>query len=114
MVAVRPRVGVRRKGTRTKTSKELVQECRLPWQKPQKNLTPYRVAQSMISLLVQIGSPTIRAKTRGKSAGFKIGQTRSKRKRYPIVKKRFSRRKKNKKNTTWKVSQRQVVANFKN
>ena len=78
-------------------SRELIQQCHLPWQKPQKNVTPQRVAQSMISLLVEMSSPTRVAKTRGKSAGFKIGQTRSKRKRYPMVKKRFSRRKKNKK-----------------
>ena len=94
MVAVRPRVGVRRKGTRTKTSKELVQECRLPWQKPQKNLTPYRVAQSMISLLVQIGSPTIRAKTRGKSAGFKTGDSRKKKRDIPLSKNDFPEGKK--------------------
>ena len=75
-------------------SKDLVQECHLPWQKPQKNLTPYRVAQSMISLLFQMSSPTRVAKTRGKSAGFKTGGRRTKKKRYPIVKKRLSRRKK--------------------
>ena len=78
-------------------SKDLVEEYHLPWQKPQKNLTPYRVAQSMILLLVQMSSPTRQAKTRGKSAGFKTGHSRTKKKRYPIVKKRFSRRKKTQK-----------------
>ena len=78
-------------------SKDLVEQYHLPWQKPQKNLTPYRVAQSMISLLVEINSPARGAKTRGKSAGFEKGKSRIKKKRYPIVKKRFSRRKKSKK-----------------
>ena len=75
-------------------SKDLVQQYHLPWQKPQTNLTPQRVAQSMIKLLIEIGSPTRRAKTRGKSLGLKQGQSRIKRKQYPIVKKRQSRRKK--------------------
>ena len=75
-------------------AKELVQEHHLPWQKPQENLTPQRVAQSMLSLLIEIGSPTRLAKTRGKSAGCHKGQKRIKRKRYPLVKKRPSRSKK--------------------
>ena len=77
--------------------KELVQEHHLPWQKPPKNLTPPRVAQSMISLLIEIGSPTRVAQTRGKSVGCQKGQTRTKRKRYPLVKKRPSRSKKSQK-----------------
>ena len=75
-------------------SRDLVKQWHLPWQKPQKNLTPQRVAQSMIKLLMEIGSPTRTTKTRGKSLGFKKGQNRTKRKQYPIVKKRQSRRKK--------------------
>ncbi len=78
-------------------AKELVQEHHLPWQKPQGNLTPQRVAQSMISLLIEIGSPTRVAKTRGKSVGCQKGQKRIKRKRYPLVKKRPSRSKKSQK-----------------
>ena len=62
--------------------KELVQDHHLPWQKPQKNLTPQRVSQSMISLLIEIGSLTRVPKTRGKSVGCQKGQTRTKRKRY--------------------------------
>jgi hypothetical protein len=74
--------------------KDLVKQHHLPWQKPQENLTPQRVAQSMFSLLIEIGSPTKLSKTRGKSIGFKKGQKRMKRKRYPLVKKRQSRNKK--------------------
>ena len=74
--------------------KDLVEENHLPWQKPQENLTPQRVAQSMFSLLIEIGSPTRLPKTRGKSIGCKKGQKRMKRKRYPLVKKRQSKSKK--------------------
>ena len=63
--------------------KDLVEQHHLPGQKPQENLTPQRVAQSMFSLLIEIGSPTKAAKSRGKSIGFKKGQKRMKRKRYP-------------------------------
>ena len=75
-------------------AKDLVAQNHLPWQKAQENLTPQRVAQSMFSLLIEIGSPTRLAKTRGKSAGCHKGQKRIKRKRYPMVKKRPSRSKK--------------------
>ena len=75
-------------------AKDVVQEHHLPWQKPQENLTPQRVAQSMFSLLIEIGSPTRIPKTRGKSAGCQKGQKRMKRKRYPLVKKRRARSKK--------------------
>jgi hypothetical protein len=71
-------------------AKDLVSQQHLPWQSPQDNLTPGRVAQSMFSLLVEMGSPTMVPKTRGKSPGWPTGQTRSQRKTYPIVKKRYS------------------------
>jgi hypothetical protein len=74
-------------------ARDLVAEHHLPWQKPQTNLTPERVAQSIFSLLIEIGSPVQPPKTRGKSPGWKKGQPRSKRKTYPIVKKRQSRTK---------------------
>jgi hypothetical protein len=92
-------------------ARELVEEHHLPWQKPQTKLTPERVAQSMVSLLREIGSPTVVPKTCGKSPGWKKGQKRmlrllgfpqkasstkerNKRKTYPVVKKRVSRGKK--------------------
>lgn len=70
---------------------DLVEDCRLPWQSKLKNLTPGRVAQSMFSLLVEIGSPTTAPKTRGKSPGWKKGQKRLSRKTYPMAKKGQSR-----------------------
>ena len=78
-------------------AKNLVTEHHLPWQSPIKNLTPGRVAQSLFSLLVEIGSPTTSPKTRGKAPGWKQGEKRSKRKTYPIAKKSHSRVKKSKK-----------------
>jgi hypothetical protein len=78
-------------------AKDIVQDHHLPWQKPQTNLSPERVAQSLFSLLMEIGSPTLAPKTRGKSNGWKMGQKRNKRKTYPVVKKRVSSSKKTKK-----------------
>jgi hypothetical protein len=78
-------------------AKDLVQEHNLPWQSPVKKLTPGRVAQSIFSLLVEIGTLTTLPKTRGKSPGWKTGHKRKKRKTYPIAKKGHSRAKKSKK-----------------
>ncbi|WP_446684867.1 NF041680 family putative transposase (plasmid) [Cyanobacterium sp. IPPAS B-1200] len=75
-------------------SKDLVKEYHLPWQKPQQNLTPGRVALSMTSLLMDIGSPTLSPKSRGKSHGWPKGRKRNKAKVYPMVKKRLSKTKK--------------------
>jgi hypothetical protein len=68
-------------------AKDLVQQHHLPWQSSQKNLTPGRVAQSLFSLLVEIGTPASSPKTRGKSPGWKTGQKRRSKKRDPIAKK---------------------------
>jgi hypothetical protein len=75
-------------------AKDLVVENRLPWQAATINLTPGRVAQSMISVLVEIGTPAQSPKPRGKSPGWAKGNTRTKPPRYPTVKKRASRPKK--------------------
>jgi len=78
-------------------AKDLVEDHHLPWQSPQTNLTPGRVAQSIFSLLVEIDTPATLPKPRGKSPGWKQGEKRSKRKTYPIAKKSHSRAKKSKK-----------------
>ncbi len=75
-------------------AKDLVEESHLPWQSSLKNLTPGRVAQSILPLLIEIGTPASSPKTRGKSTGWKTGQKRSKKKTYPLVKKSYSRPKK--------------------
>ncbi|WP_287283986.1 MULTISPECIES: hypothetical protein [unclassified Okeania] len=50
----------------------------------------------MFGLLVKIRTPAKTAKPRGKSTGWKTGKVRSKRTRYPVVKKRKSPTKKTK------------------
>ncbi len=80
-------------------AKDLVEEHRLPWQSSPKNLTPGRVAQSLFSLLVEIGTPASSPKTRGKSPGWITGVQRSKKKTYPIAKKSYSKPKNSKTKT---------------
>ncbi|NES22823.1 MAG: transposase [Symploca sp. SIO3E6] len=81
-------------------ARDIVKEHHLPWQKPQSNLTPGRVAQSMLGLLVEIGTPALPPKPRGKSPGWKSGKKRRKRTRYPLVKKGKSTYKKTKNKKT--------------
>ena len=78
-------------------ARELVIENRLPWQSATIDLTPGRVAQSMFSVLVDIGTPTKIPKYRGKAPGWEKGKVRTKAPCYPTVKKRVSRRKKSSK-----------------
>jgi hypothetical protein len=75
-------------------ARDLVADCPLPWQKSQTHLTPGRVAQSMAALFSQLGTPAQAPKPRGKSPGWTQGQPRTPRVRAPIVKKRYSKRKK--------------------
>jgi hypothetical protein len=56
-------------------------------QKPQTNLTPGRVSQNFGSIIAMIGTPACSPKPRGKSPGWQKGQNRTKKIRYPIVKK---------------------------
>jgi hypothetical protein len=55
-------------------ARDLVVENVLPWQSATINLTPGRVAQSMLSVLVDIGTPTKMPKHRGKSPGWEKGK----------------------------------------
>lgn len=64
-----------------------------PWQKPQSNLTPGRVCQGMGGVLAAISTPAQAPKPRGKSPGWPKGRPRSRRQRYPVVKKGSKRRK---------------------
>ncbi len=75
-------------------ARDLVNDRPLPWQKPQTQLTPGRVAQSMPTLFIQLGTPAQVPKPRGKSPGWIPGQVPTPRVRAPIVKKRCSKRKK--------------------
>ena len=75
-------------------ARDLVTQYRLPWQSVTLNLSPGRVAQSMFSLLVQIGTPASAPKQRGKSNGRIIGFKCTPRTRYPVAKKTYSKPKK--------------------
>jgi hypothetical protein len=75
-------------------AKDLVEQNHLPWQSSQKHLTPREVAQSLFSLLIEIGTPASFPKPRGKSPGWKTGRKRSKKRTYPIAKKSYSHPKK--------------------
>ncbi|MBC1236265.1 MULTISPECIES: NF041680 family putative transposase [Nostoc] len=71
-------------------ARDIVNDNPLPWQKQMTQLTPGRVAQAMPAILVRVSTPSIPPKPRGKSPGWKKGQSRQRRIRYPIVKKRTS------------------------
>ncbi len=66
----------------------------LPWQAAQDKLSPGRVAQAFAVILAAIGTPAKAPKTRGKAPGWPKHKPRTPRQRYPIVKKRASKRKK--------------------
>ncbi|MDJ0799164.1 MAG: NF041680 family putative transposase [Calothrix sp. MO_167.B12] len=68
-------------------ARDIVTDNPLPWQKSLDKMTPGRVAQAMGSILAVIGTPAGSPKPRGKSPGWKRGQPRQRRNRYPIVKK---------------------------
>ena len=80
-------------------AREIIEDNPLPWQKTQtlEKLTPGRVAQSFLGLLVEIGTPAKPPKTRGKSPGWSKGKKRKKKPRYPTVKKTVTRQKKSEK-----------------
>ena len=68
-------------------ARDIVADKPLPWQNSSTNLTPGRVAQAMGGVLAAIGTPAAQPKPRGKSPGWPEGQPRSRRIRYPTVKK---------------------------
>jgi len=68
-------------------AKDVVTEIRLPWPKSLPELTPGRVVQSMLPLLIKIGTPTVVPKQRGNSDGWETGKPRTPKCRYPVVKK---------------------------
>ena len=68
-------------------SRPIVKEQPLPWQKPQRKLTPQRVQQSLPLIFAQFGSPARKPKTRGKSPGWPKGRRRTPKQRFCVVKK---------------------------
>ena len=59
----------------------------LPWQKPQRKLTPQRVQQALPLIFAQFGSPARKPKMRGKSPGWPRGKRRTPKQRFKVVKK---------------------------
>lgn len=84
-------------------AREVVKDQPKPWQKPQTNLTPGRVQQSIAPLLASIGTPAAAPKPRGKSPGWQKGRSREKRTTYPLVKKHPRNVKKRPKKPTRKI-----------
>ena len=72
-------------------ARDIVADNPLPWQKSLGKLTPGRVAQAMGGVLAAIGTPTTSPKPRGKSPGWEPGKPRSRKNRYPTVKKRSNK-----------------------
>lgn len=70
----------------------------LPWQAPQAQRSPGRVAQAFAVILAVIGTPAKVSKTRGKAPGWTPEAPRTPRPRYPTVKKRPPRPKKSEAN----------------
>lgn len=72
-------------------ARDIVADNPLPWQKSLDKLTPGRVAQAMGGVLAAIGTPATLPKPRGKSPGWEPGKPRTRKNRYPTVKKRASK-----------------------
>ena len=68
-----------------------IQDCHLPWQKPLAHPTPGRVANGFATILANIGTPARSPKPRGKSPGWPTGKARKHRKRFPTVRKSYSK-----------------------
>ena len=68
-------------------SRPIVKDQPLPWQKPQSELTPQRVQQSLPLIFWQFGSPARPPKRRGKSPGWPKGRPRTPKQRFKVVKK---------------------------
>ena len=68
-------------------SRPIVEDHPLPWQKPQKELTPQRVQQAIPLIFVQFGSPARPSKVRGKPPGWPKGRPRTPKPRFNVVKK---------------------------
>jgi hypothetical protein len=66
-------------------ARPIAEDCHLPWQKAQTQLTPGRVCQAWEGILARIGTPTQVCKSRGKSPGWPKGQERKRREEFPLV-----------------------------
>lgn len=58
-------------------AKDWVEDHPLPWQKPQRQLSPGRTCQALQNILPAIGTPARVCKSRGKSPGWPTGKART-------------------------------------
>lgn len=77
-------------------ARPLVRQAPLPWQKLLSVPSPGRVADSFATVLARIGSPAPDPKPRGKSPGWLPNRARTRRIRYPTVRKGFKKPRKTK------------------
>jgi hypothetical protein len=68
-------------------ARPIVQDHPLPWQKPQRRLTPQRVRQGLPLIYAQFGSPVRPPKLRGIPPGWSTGRKRSQKQRFKVLKK---------------------------
>jgi len=68
-------------------ARDVVQDCPLPWQPAQQQLTPERTLQSVGAIFPRIGTPAHEPKPRGKSPGWPEGVPRARPKRHRVIKK---------------------------
>ena len=68
-------------------ARPIVQDHPLPWQKPQKHLTPQRVQQSIPLVFGQFGTPARAPRRRGIPPGWPKGRRRTPKQRFKVVKK---------------------------
>ncbi len=68
-------------------ARPIVEDVPLPWQKPQRHLTPQRVRQSLKPIFARIGPPSRHPKPRGKPPGWRTGRRRTPKMRHSVVRK---------------------------
>ena len=68
-------------------ARPLVPDRPLPWQCPQRSLTPGRVLQGLGGVFARIGTPATSPQRRGKSAGWPKGRPRPRPRRHAVFKK---------------------------
>ncbi len=68
-------------------ARPIVQDTPLPWQKPQQQMTPQRVQQSIRPIFALIGTPARPPKPRGIPPGWPSGKSRTPKPHFRVVKK---------------------------
>jgi DDE superfamily endonuclease len=68
-------------------AREVVGDCRLPWQRAQAAKTPGRVAAGWAGLFGELGTPAAAPRRRGKAPGWPQGRVRRRKARQKVVKK---------------------------